>query len=121
MTSWRYICAVTICRGAAWCTASPAACSRRRRLSNFGYAIGVGGTITYTRASKTRNTLAQLPLDALLLETDTLDMPLHGFQGEPNRPERAHLVWKTLCELSPELPEAIAEALWRNTQNPNPI
>lgn len=81
----------------------------------LGYAIGVGGTLTYERASKTRNTLAQLPLDALLLETDAPDMPLHGFQGEPNRPERARLVWQTLCELRPEPPQAIAEALWRNT------
>jgi len=81
----------------------------------LGYAIGVGGTITYARASKTRNTLAQLPLEALLLETDAPDMPLHGFQGEPNRPERARLVWQTLCELRPESPQAIAEALWRNT------
>lgn len=82
----------------------------------LGYAIGVGGTLTYERASKTRNTLAQLPLDALLLETDAPDMPLHGFQGEPNRPERARLVWQTLCELRPEPPQVIAEALWRNTR-----
>ena len=80
----------------------------------LGYAIGVGGTLTYERASKTRNTLAQLPLEALLLETDAPDMPLHGFQGEPNRPERARLVWQTLCELRPEPPQVIAEALWRN-------
>ena len=83
----------------------------------LGYAIGIGGTITYARASKTRNTVAQLPLDALLLETDAPDMPLHGFQGEPNRPERARLVWQTLCELRPEAPQTIADALWRNTQN----
>lgn len=82
----------------------------------LGYAIGVGGTLTYERASKTRNTLAQLPLDVLLLETDAPDMPLYGFQGEPNRPERARLVWQTLCELRPEPPQVIAEALWRNTR-----
>jgi Mg-dependent DNase len=82
----------------------------------LGYAIGVGGTITYERASKTRQTIAQLPLSALLLETDAPDMPLNGFQGEPNRPERARNVWQTLCELRPEAPEVIAEALWHNSQ-----
>ncbi|MEZ3500696.1 TatD family hydrolase [Pantoea sp. KPR_PJ] len=82
----------------------------------LGYAIGVGGTMTYARASKTRNTLAQLPLESLLLETDAPDMPLYGFQGEPNRPERARLVWQALCELRPEAPQVIAEALWRNAQ-----
>ncbi|MFH8135428.1 TatD family hydrolase [Pantoea osteomyelitidis] len=82
----------------------------------LGYCIGVGGTITYERASKTRNTIAQLPLSALLLETDAPDMPLHGYQGQPNRPERARLVWQALCELRDEAPEAIAEALYANTR-----
>lgn len=81
-----------------------------------GYAIGVGGTITYPRASKTRNTIAQLPLDALLLETDAPDMPLNGFQGQPNRPEQVVKVWQTLCELRSETPEAIAAALAANSE-----
>ncbi|MHA6312620.1 TatD family hydrolase [Pantoea sp. S-LA4] len=82
----------------------------------LGYAIGVGGTITYERASKTRQTLAQLPLSSLLLETDAPDMPLKGFQGQPNRPERARQVWETLCTLREESPEEIADALWHNSQ-----
>jgi TatD DNase family protein len=76
-----------------------------------GYAIGVGGTITYPRASKTRNTIAQLPLTSLLLETDAPDMPLKGFQGEPNRPEQVVKVWRTLCELRDEPPEEIAATI----------
>lgn len=82
----------------------------------LGYCIGVGGTITYERASKTRNTITQLPLSALLLETDAPDMPLHGYQGQPNRPERARLVWQALCALRDEAPEEIAEALYANTR-----
>ncbi|ARJ41243.1 metal-dependent hydrolase [Pantoea alhagi] len=81
-----------------------------------GYAIGVGGTITYPRASKTRNTIAQLPLEALLLETDAPDMPLNGFQGQPNRPEQAVKVWQTLCELRQEAPEEIAATLTSNSE-----
>ncbi|GLR08570.1 metal-dependent hydrolase [Mixta theicola] len=81
-----------------------------------GYAIGVGGTITYPRASKTRNTIAQLPLSALLLETDAPDMPLNGFQGQPNRPEQVVKVWQTLCELRQEAPEEIAAALVANSE-----
>ena len=54
-------------------------------------------------------------LEALLLETDAPDMPLNGFQGQPNRPEQAARVFDVLCELRPEPAEAIAEALYRNT------
>ena len=54
------------------------------RFVQLGYKIGVGGTITYPRASKTRDVIAKLPLASLLLETDAPDMPLNGFQGQAN-------------------------------------
>lgn len=85
------------------------------RFVQLGYKIGVGGTITYPRGSKTRDVMARLPLDALLLETDAPDMPLNGFQGQPNRPEQAARVFEALCELRPEPEEVIADALYRNT------
>ncbi|AUC43437.1 putative deoxyribonuclease YjjV [Dickeya solani] len=81
----------------------------------LGYYIGVGGTITYPRANKTRQAIARLPLDRLLLETDAPDMPVYGFQGQPNRPERITAVFDTLCELRPEWPQVIAGAILANT------
>jgi len=86
------------------------------RFIQLGYKIGVGGTITYPRASKTREVMVRLPLSALLLETDAPDMPLNGFQGQPNRPEQAARVFDSLCELRDEAPEQIAAALLHNTQ-----
>lgn len=87
-----------------------------QRFIALGYKIGVGGTITYPRASKTRDVMARLPLDSLLLETDAPDMPLNGFQGQPNRPEQAARVFATLCELRDEPEEIIAQALLDNTR-----
>lgn len=87
-----------------------------QRFIELGYCIGVGGTITYPRASKTRDVMARLPLSALLLETDAPDMPLNGFQGQPNRPEQAARVFDTLCELRREAPDVIAQALLENTR-----
>ncbi|MCP1438314.1 TatD DNase family protein [Erwinia persicina] len=81
-----------------------------------GFAIGVGGTITYERASKTRNAIARLPLTSLLLETDSPDMPVQGFQGQPNRPERIKHVWQSLCEIRDESPQEIADTLRENTR-----
>lgn len=86
-----------------------------KRFVELGYKIGVGGTITYERANKTRQTIAKLPLDALLLETDSPDMPVFGFQGQPNRPERVRQVFHVLCELRSETPEIIAETIWQNS------
>ncbi|WP_010427131.1 metal-dependent hydrolase [Enterobacter mori] len=87
-----------------------------QRFIELGYHIGVGGTITYPRASKTRDVMARLPLSALLLETDAPDMPLNGFQGQPNRPEQAARVFTALCELRPEPAAVIAHALLENTR-----
>lgn len=87
-----------------------------QRFIRLGYKIGVGGTITYPRASKTREVMAQLPLSSLLLETDAPDMPLNGFQGQPNRPEQAARVFATLCQLREEPGAVIANALLENTR-----
>ncbi len=87
-----------------------------QRFIELGYKIGVGGTITYPRASKTRDVMAQLPLTSLLLETDAPDMPLNGFQGQPNRPEQAARVFDVLCELRQEPEDVIASALLENTR-----
>lgn len=86
-----------------------------KRFVDLGYKIGVGGTITYQRANKTRQTIAKLPLDCLLLETDAPDMPVFGFQGQPNRPERVARVFDVLCELRTETPEVIEHTIWQQS------
>lgn len=52
-----------------------------------GLYLGIGGSITYGRARKTRDAVARLPLERLVLETDAPDMPLYGYQGELNQPK----------------------------------
>lgn len=81
----------------------------------LGYYIGVGGTISYNRANKTRNVIAQLPLSTLLLETDAPNMPLLGYQGQPNRPERLVEIFNILCQLRSEPAEQVAYQLYENS------
>ena len=66
---------------------------------DMGFLLGVGGTITYPRAVKTRNSIAKLPLDKLVIETDSPDMPINGFQGQRNEPSQLVHVLKALSEL----------------------
>ena len=89
--------------------------SQAQTFVKLGYYIGVGGTITYERANKTRQVMAELPLTSLILETDAPDMPVSGFQGEPNRPERIPLIFRSLCELRNESPDEIALQLYDNS------
>jgi len=41
----------------------------------LGFALGVGGAMTYARALQLRRLAAQLPLESLVLETDAPDIP----------------------------------------------
>lgn len=67
--------------------------------TRLGFKLGVGGSITYARAQKTRETLAQVPLEHLLLETDAPDMPLNGFQGQRNSPVQLPVIAQVLADL----------------------
>ncbi len=70
-----------------------------REFIKRGFLLGIGGTFTYPRANKTRKAVAALPLKGLVLETDAPDMPIYGFQGEANLPERLPLIANELAKL----------------------
>ncbi|MDE9452419.1 TatD family hydrolase [Xenorhabdus bovienii] len=89
--------------------------SQAQAFIRLGFYIGVGGTMTYERAQKTRSTISQLPLSSLVLETDAPDMPLSGYQGQPNRPERVAQVFSALCELRRESPDEMADQIYHNS------
>lgn len=60
------------------------------RLIDLGCYIGISATVTHTRAQKMHKLVKQLPLDALLIETDAPDQP--GAQHRQQRNEPAYLV-----------------------------
>ena len=75
---------------------------------DVGFRLGIGGTITYDRANKTRAAVKKLPLEAILLETDAPDMPLSGKQGARNSPLQIIDIAQTLADLRGEPLEKIA-------------
>ena len=82
----------------------------------MGFYLGVGGSITYSRANKTRRAIQVMPLESLLLETDAPDMPLQGYQGQANSPLRLVEVANTLAILKSETLEHIAQQTTKNSQ-----
>lgn len=53
----------------------------------LGFGIGIGGTITYSRARRVRDLAAKLPQSSLVMETDAPDMVGAAHRGETNLPE----------------------------------
>lgn len=85
------------------------------QLIDLGFYLGIGGTITYERAQKTRATVARIPNEFMVLETDGPDMPLSGQQGQRNEPKNIARVAQVLAVLRDEEPEILAAQLWENT------
>ncbi len=103
---------------------------------DLGFKLGVGSTITYSRAKKTINTLKRLPLESLVLETDAPSMPLsREVTGEEvltnnegkeqkkletlvsspaNSPVNLIKIFEVLSTIRPESSEEIANQLEHN-------
>ena len=87
-----------------------------RQLWKLGFHIGIGGPITYERAHRLRNIVATMPIEFLLLETDSPDQPLCGHQGHRNEPARLVDVCETIAKLRDVGPDEIAKATTRNCE-----
>ncbi len=64
-----------------------------------GFMLGFGGPITYTRATKLRKLVSELPLESLLLETDAPDQPDSSHYGQRNVPANLLGIAKEVAEL----------------------
>ncbi len=82
----------------------------------LGFLFGVGGALTYPRANKLKTLFSQLPEEYIVLETDAPDMPLAGYQGERNTPERIPIILSTLAELRSVSEASLAAATTANCQ-----
>jgi len=87
-----------------------------RQLWQLGFLIGLGGPVTYERANRLRTLAASMPLEFLLLETDSPDQPDAGIRGERNEPARLAVVRDTIAALRGSAPDEIAAATTRNAE-----
>ena len=87
-----------------------------RQLWKLGFHLGIGGPVTYERAKRLREIVATMPIEWLLLETDSPDQPLSGHRGERNEPACLVKVLDVVAGLRGESRERIAEATTRNAE-----
>ncbi|MFH1600354.1 MAG: TatD family hydrolase [Pseudomonadota bacterium] len=85
-----------------------------RQLFELGFCLGIGGPVTYDRAKRLRRTVASMPLDCLLLETDAPDQPDADWRGQRNEPARLRQVLAVVAQLRGQPAAAIAEATSAN-------
>ena len=83
----------------------------------LGFRLGVGGVISFERANKTREVFRAMPLEALVLETDSPDMPLQGAQGTRNTPEALPKIAEILMTLREESSADVAKVLFETARH----
>ncbi|MET0618605.1 MAG: TatD family hydrolase, partial [Luteibacter sp.] len=81
---------------------------------DLGFHLGIGGPVTYDRANRIRRVVASMPLEWLLLETDSPDQPCAHRRGERNEPAFMIDVLDTVAELRGASREDVAAATTAN-------
>jgi TatD DNase family protein len=66
---------------------------------DVGFRLGFGGAMTFTRALQIRRLAADLPLDAIVLETDAPDIAPSWIHPGRNSPEQLPAIGAVLAEL----------------------
>ncbi|HEX4879101.1 MAG TPA: TatD family hydrolase [Limnobacter sp.] len=78
--------------------------------------LGFGGACTYTRALQLRRLVSQLPIDALVLETDGPDITPEWIAKLRNAPEHLPHIAKVIAELRGLAPETLSHHTELNAQ-----
>lgn len=65
----------------------------------LGFMLGIGGAYTWPQARKLRAMLNQLPLESIVLETDSPDMPPSFAAGKRNQPTNLPQIAAQIAEL----------------------
>ena len=86
------------------------------QLHTLGFLLGIGGPVTYERANRLRKTVATMPLEQLLLETDSPDQPGTAHRGERNEPAYLGEVLEVVAGLRGMAPDTLANATSANAQ-----
>ena len=82
----------------------------------LGFKLGFGGAFTWPRANNLRRLAVDLPLDAIVLETDSPDIPPAWIGRGRNAPGELPRIAQTLAELRGIDVAAVAQATTRNAR-----
>nr|WP_241198442.1 TatD family hydrolase [Pseudomonas granadensis] len=85
-----------------------------REYIKLGFKLGLGGAPTWPQALRMHRVLPQLPLESVVLETDSPDMAPAMYPGQRNSPAHLPAICAALAELMHIAPEQLAAASTAN-------
>ena len=87
-----------------------------KTLIEMGWYIGINGIVTFKNAEDLREVVSWLPLDRLLLETDSPFLAPTPFRGKPNKPAHIPTIATFIAELRGISLEQLSEQTTANAQ-----
>ena len=85
-------------------------------LAKYNFYYGIGGVLTFKNARKLVEVLPKIPLESLLLETDSPYLTPHPHRGERNEPSFIPLVLDKMSEVLGQSKEFLVTQINQNTQ-----
>ena len=85
-----------------------------RRFLRLGLHLGIGGAVTRPRATRTRETVAAVPLERILLETDAPSIGLDGVDPLAAEPHHVAVIATAIAVLRQEEKAVVAETTTAN-------
>lgn len=87
-----------------------------KQYLDLGFKLGFGGMLTFERSSRLRRLAAELPLEAIVLETDAPDLTVASHRYQRNSPEYLPEVLAALADVRETEPAVIAAATTVNAR-----
>ncbi|MQT29897.1 TatD family deoxyribonuclease [Pseudomonas helleri] len=85
-----------------------------REYIKLGFKLGLGGAATWPQALRLRKVIADLPLESIVLETDSPDMAPVMYPNQRNSPEHLPAICEALAGVIGISAEVLAEASTAN-------
>lgn len=85
-----------------------------REFVKMGYYIGVGGVLTFKNVKKLKETVVDLGLSHIVLETDCPYMAPEPHRGSRNDSTNIPYVVQTISELTGQDPQTVEAVTWEN-------
>ena len=87
-----------------------------QQLIDLGFKLGFGGAMTYPRAKHIQTLAKELPIEAIVLETDSPDMPPSWLASDTiNQPKELSKIAEFFCHLRGMEPLKMADIIRNNT------
>lgn len=83
-------------------------------VTNWGFALGIGGIITYPKNEYLRTIVKSISLDKIVLETDAPFLPIQSMRGKQNHPKYIQQIAQYIAQLRNESLDSVSEQTSKN-------